>query len=73
MLECDDIFDLACISVEHKVNWGIVHIRRHAKTCLNSATLNLQSNSWTELCIVLLDHFPDVVSYDPMYQLQILK
>jgi hypothetical protein len=40
-LECDVIFDLVGITLEHKVKWGIEHIRGQAKTWLSSAGLDL--------------------------------
>jgi hypothetical protein len=73
ILECEDIFTLVGISAEHKVKWGLAHIRGQAKTWLNSAGLLLQTISWTELCTILLHHFPDASSADPMDQLQLLK
>jgi hypothetical protein len=45
IIECEDIFTLVGIPAEHKVKWGLAHIRGQAKTWLNSAGLSLQSIS----------------------------
>nr|XP_051192241.1 uncharacterized protein LOC127305750 [Lolium perenne]XP_051192242.1 uncharacterized protein LOC127305750 [Lolium perenne]XP_051192243.1 uncharacterized protein LOC127305750 [Lolium perenne] len=73
ILECEDIFSLVGIAAEHRVSWGLAHIRGQAKTWISSAGYNLQRLSWTELCRILLDRFPDSQTADPMEQLQLLK
>lgn len=59
--------------MEHKVRWGLAHIRGQAKTWLSSSGLQLQDISWVEPCQVLIDRFPDNQAVDPMDQLQHLK
>ncbi|KAK1693984.1 hypothetical protein QYE76_010681 [Lolium multiflorum] len=73
LLECEDILDLVNIPAEHRVKWGLAHIRGQAKTWISTSGLNLQTLSWEQLSQVLIDRFPDSVPNDPMDQLQLLK
>jgi hypothetical protein len=73
LLECEDILELVNIPAEHRVKWGLAHIRGQAKTWISTAGLNLQTLSWEQLSQILIDRFPDAVSNDPMDQLQLLK
>jgi hypothetical protein len=61
------------ITGDHRVRWGLAHVRGQAKTWLSSAGLRLQEITWSELCQVLIDRFPDGQATDPMEQLQQLK
>jgi hypothetical protein len=73
ILECEDIFSLVGITEDQRVKWGLAHVRGQAKTWLSSSGINLQQLSWSRLCQVLIDRFPDNLSLDPMDQLQHLK
>ena len=59
--------------MDQRVRWGLAHVRGQAKIWISSAQLNLQDISWSQLCQVLIERFPDVQSVDPMDQLQHLK
>ena len=71
--ECEDVFSLVNIPEEHKVNWGLAHIRGQAKTWLNSAALNHQNLSWQDLTQIMQQRFPEETSAEVMEQLQQLK
>jgi hypothetical protein len=64
---------LVNIPKEHRVKWGLAHIRGQAKTWISTSGLNLHTLSWEQLSQVLIDRFRDAVSNDTMDQLQLLK
>jgi hypothetical protein len=73
LLECEDIFNLVKIPQQNRVQWGIAHIRGQAKTWLSSSGFHVQHMTWSDLSSILIEHFPDTTSSDPMDLLQQLK
>ena len=61
------------ITAEQRVKWGLAHIRGQAKTWLSGAGIDLHKISWSSLCQMLVERFPDTQAADPMDQLQQLK